>query len=61
MEPKSPAESHFARGDDQSKRHEAVVRLLLSNGADVNAKDKLDQTPLDIVVGQGHDEIVETT
>ena len=30
--------------------HEAVVRLLLANGAQVNVRDRKDETPLDLAV-----------
>jgi ankyrin repeat protein len=34
------------------------LRTLLAGGADVNAKDKLGETPLFHVIGGGHDGIV---
>ena len=36
-----------------------VVELLIAKGADVNAKDKYDMTPLHPAAGRGHKEVVE--
>ncbi|XP_042858381.1 serine/threonine-protein phosphatase 6 regulatory ankyrin repeat subunit C-like [Penaeus japonicus] len=38
----------------------AVVKMLLEEGADVNAKDKSDSSPLHWAAGGGHDGVVET-
>lgn len=37
----------------------AITKLLLSNGANVNAKDNNGQTPLSLVVKNGYAEIIE--
>jgi hypothetical protein len=36
-----------------------VVELLLARGANVNAKDGYDSTPLHLAAGGGHKEVVE--
>jgi len=36
-----------------------IVELLIAEGADVNAKDKLGDTPLQVAAYQGHKEIAE--
>ena len=38
--------------------HVEIVRLLLQNGADVNAKDRWDMTPLQWAASQGHVDIL---
>ena len=38
--------------------HKETVKLLIANGADVNAKDVIGQTPLLSAAGGGHKEIV---
>jgi hypothetical protein len=40
-------------------RHEAVVRLLLDRGADVDAKEKDRRTALMVAVGSGHEAVVQ--
>jgi cytohesin len=39
--------------------HKAVVTLLIAQGADVNAKTKHGETPLDLGISKGHNEIVD--
>ncbi len=39
--------------------HTDVVQLLLANGADVNAEDKYDRTPLLNATTLGHKDVVE--
>jgi ankyrin repeat protein len=41
------------------KGHEAVVKQLLAKGADVESKDRFDQTPLLWAAGKGHEAVVE--
>jgi ankyrin repeat protein len=36
-----------------------IVKRLLANGADVNAENKWNRTPLDTAVDRGHKEIVD--
>ncbi|KAH8901131.1 hypothetical protein GQ53DRAFT_740240 [Thozetella sp. PMI_491] len=38
--------------------HEAVVRLLLKNGADLKSKDDSDQTPLWLAIAEVHDKVM---
>jgi ankyrin repeat protein len=39
--------------------NEAVTELLIANGLDVNAKTKHGETPLDLGISKGHNEIVD--
>jgi ankyrin repeat protein len=38
--------------------HEAVIRLLLEKGAEINAKGKFGWTPLSLAAGSGHEAVV---
>lgn len=40
------------------KRHKEIVRLLLQNGADMNARNKMDNNALWNASWRGHEEIV---
>ncbi|HUU17930.1 MAG TPA: ankyrin repeat domain-containing protein [Sedimentisphaerales bacterium] len=42
-----------------SRGHREVVNLLLVNGANVNAKDNDDRTPLSLAKDKGYEKIVE--
>ena len=39
--------------------HTEIAELLLANGADVNAKDIWDKTPLDVAIGRKHPETID--
>ena len=39
--------------------HKNVVELLVAKGADVNVRNKKDQTPLSLAKGQGYTEIAK--
>jgi ankyrin repeat protein len=41
------------------KGHEAVVKLMLEKGADLESKDKFGQTPLSRVAEMGHEAVVK--
>ena len=41
----------------QGRRY--IVELLITNGADANAKNRWNRTPLDLANAGGHTEIVE--
>ena len=46
---------HFATGWD----HKEIVELLIDAGADVNAKDDIGDTPLDVAIQLKQTEIAE--
>ena len=48
---------HFAVRFVELKEKKEVVKLLIEHGANVNIKNESDETPLDIAIANGHEEI----
>ena len=60
MESKSNNDSPTALWWAAEKGHEAVVKLLLENGANVEFKDRYhDRTPLLLAAGNGHEAVMK--
>ncbi|GIK04382.1 hypothetical protein Aspvir_008464 [Aspergillus viridinutans] len=49
---------HFFTDDDETLRINEIVGLLRAHGADILARDKMDRTPLEVVIANANQEMV---